>query len=100
MTTKMQADPRVDPRLKEAMGAFPTQPRPDAESREALLHRAVVVLEPTRLWQREVAEGRIARRFQGGHLLFVGGNPLGLIQVHVLSSTGNENRNGKVSQTF
>ncbi|MBB82389.1 MAG: esterase [Deltaproteobacteria bacterium] len=40
MKTKMQADPRIDPRLKEAMGAFPTAPRPDAESRESLLAEA------------------------------------------------------------
>lgn len=37
MTTKMEADPRIDPRLKAAMGSFPTAPRPDAESREQLL---------------------------------------------------------------
>lgn len=40
MTTKMEADPRIDPRLKAAMGAFPTAPRPDAESREALVAEA------------------------------------------------------------
>ncbi len=40
MTTKMEADPRIDPRIKAAMGAFPTAPRPDAESREALLAEA------------------------------------------------------------
>ena len=40
MTTKMEADPRIDPRLKAAMGSFPTQAREDAESREALLAEA------------------------------------------------------------
>ena len=40
MTTKMEADPRIDPRLKAAMGSFPTQPRPDGESREALVAEA------------------------------------------------------------
>ena len=40
MTTKMEADPRIDPRLKAAMGSFPTAPRPDAESREALVAEA------------------------------------------------------------
>ena len=38
--TKMQSDPRIDPRLKAAMGAFPTQARTDAESREQLLAEA------------------------------------------------------------
>mgnify|MGYP006231144209 CR=1 FL=1 len=38
--TKMEADPRIDPRLKAAMGAFPTQARKDAESREELVAEA------------------------------------------------------------
>lgn len=37
MTTKIQADPRIDPRIKAAMGAFPTAAREDAVSREELL---------------------------------------------------------------
>ena len=40
MTTKMEADPRIDPRIKAALGAFPTQPRVDAENRDALLAEA------------------------------------------------------------
>ncbi len=40
MTTKLEADPRIDPRIKAAMGAFPTEPRADVESREALLAEA------------------------------------------------------------
>jgi acetyl esterase/lipase len=38
--TKMEADPRIDPRLKTVMGAFPTQARADAESREQLIAEA------------------------------------------------------------
>ena len=30
MRTKPAADPRIDPRIKAAMGAFPTQARDDA----------------------------------------------------------------------
>ena len=40
MTTKIQADPRIDPRLKAAMGTFPTRVRDDVESREVLLAEA------------------------------------------------------------
>lgn len=40
MTTKMQADPRIDPRLKTALGAFPTAARKDGESRAALIAEA------------------------------------------------------------
>lgn len=40
MTTKMQADPRIDPRIKAAMGAFPTRAREDVASREVLLAEA------------------------------------------------------------
>ena len=40
MTTKIEADPRIDPRIKAAMGAFPTAPRPNVESRDVLVAEA------------------------------------------------------------
>ena len=40
MTTKIEADPRIDPRIKAALGAFPTRAREDVTSREALLAEA------------------------------------------------------------
>jgi acetyl esterase/lipase len=40
VTTKLEADPRIDPRIKAALGAFPTAPRPDVKSREELLAEA------------------------------------------------------------
>ena len=40
MTSKIEADPRIDPRIKAALGAFPTRSRDDAESREAMLAEA------------------------------------------------------------
>ena len=40
MTTKLEADPRIDPRIKAALGAFPTRAREDVESRETLLAEA------------------------------------------------------------
>ena len=40
MATKMEADPRIDPRLKAAMGAFPTRVRDDVDCRETLLAEA------------------------------------------------------------
>lgn len=40
MTTKIEADPRIDPRIKAAMGAFPTRAREDVASREELLAEA------------------------------------------------------------
>ena len=40
MTSKMEADPRVDPRIKAAMGAFPTRARSDVANREVLLAEA------------------------------------------------------------
>ena len=40
MTTKLMADPRIDPRIKAAMGAFPTRARDDVEDRDALLAEA------------------------------------------------------------
>jgi acetyl esterase/lipase len=36
----MEADPRIDPRIKAAMGAFPTQARADVDRREVLLVEA------------------------------------------------------------
>ena len=35
--SKLTEDPRIDPRIKALMGAFPTIPQPDAESREQML---------------------------------------------------------------
>lgn len=40
MPTKMEADPRVDPRLKAAMGAFPTRARENVDRRETLIAEA------------------------------------------------------------
>ncbi len=40
MKTPIEADPRIDPRIKATLGAFPTRARPDAESREAMLAEA------------------------------------------------------------
>jgi acetyl esterase len=40
VTTKLAADPRIDPRLKAAMGAFPTRARENVDHREALLAEA------------------------------------------------------------
>ena len=40
MTTKLEADPRIDPRIKAAMGAFPTRAREDVDRRETLLAEA------------------------------------------------------------
>jgi acetyl esterase/lipase len=40
VTTRLQADSRIDPRIKAALGTFPTASRSDVESREALLAEA------------------------------------------------------------
>jgi acetyl esterase/lipase len=41
MANKLQQDPRIDPRLRAALGAFPDPPQlPDVPSREALLEAA------------------------------------------------------------
>ena len=40
MTSKLDADPRVDPRIKALLGAMPTANPGDAESREQLLDEA------------------------------------------------------------
>ncbi|MFK7895365.1 MAG: alpha/beta hydrolase fold domain-containing protein [Myxococcota bacterium] len=40
MTTKIEADPRIDPRIKTALGAFPTTARTDVPNREAYLAEA------------------------------------------------------------
>ncbi len=38
--SKLQDDPRIDPRIKAAMAMMPTMSQPDAESREAMLAEA------------------------------------------------------------
>ena len=40
MTTKLEADPRIDPRIKAALGSFPSRVREDADRRETLLEEA------------------------------------------------------------
>ncbi|MEM7413096.1 MAG: alpha/beta hydrolase [Myxococcota bacterium] len=40
MASKIEADPRIDPRIKAAMGSFPTIARADAKSREELIAEA------------------------------------------------------------
>ena len=40
MTTQLEADPRIDPRIKAALGSFPTRARDDVGDRETLIAEA------------------------------------------------------------